>query len=94
VLRSYPFSLRSSAGGGEPTLCVDEDSGLVVPADDKTEKFFEADGSLGDEGTEAWRARILHRRWCPADRTRRSSHRTCGAAIRAFDVESIAGGAR
>jgi SapC protein len=46
VLRSYPFSLHSPVGGGEPTLCVDEDSGLVVPADDKTEKFFEADGSL------------------------------------------------
>ena len=45
VLRTYPFSLRSLAGG-EPTLCVDEDSGLVVPADDKTEKFFEPDGSL------------------------------------------------
>jgi hypothetical protein len=49
--------------------------------------------SMGDEGTEAWRARIPHRRW-PAARTRRLSHRTCGAAIRAFDVESIAGGAR
>jgi hypothetical protein len=45
VLRSYPFSLRASAGG-ERTLCVDDDSGLVVPADDQTEKFFEADGSL------------------------------------------------
>jgi hypothetical protein len=45
VLRAYPFSLRSS-GGDEPTLCVDEDSGLVVPADDATEKFFNADGSL------------------------------------------------
>jgi hypothetical protein len=45
VLRTHPFSLRSLAGK-EPTLCVDEDSGLVVPADDKTEKFFEPDGSL------------------------------------------------
>ena len=45
TLRTYPFSLLASAGG-EPTLCVDEDSGLVVPADDKTEKFFNADGSL------------------------------------------------
>lgn len=46
VLRAYPFSLRSLAGGEEPTLCVDEDSGLVVPEDDKTEKFFNEDGSL------------------------------------------------
>jgi hypothetical protein len=45
ALRVYPFSLRPSAGG-EPTLCIDEDSGLVVPADDTTEKFFNADGSL------------------------------------------------
>lgn len=45
VLRAYPFSLRSS-GDGELTLCVDEDSGLVVQADDTTEKFFHEDGSL------------------------------------------------
>lgn len=46
VLRAYPFSLRSLAGAEKPTLCVDEDSGLVVPEDDKTEKFFNEDGSL------------------------------------------------
>jgi hypothetical protein len=45
VLRAYPFSLRSSAEG-EATLSIDEDSGLVVPVDDTTEKFFNDDGSL------------------------------------------------
>ena len=45
VLRAYPFSLRAS-GGGEARLCVDEDSGLVVAADEKTEKFFNEDGTL------------------------------------------------
>lgn len=43
VLRAYPFSLRSS--GEKETLCIDEDSGLVVDADNTTEKFFQADGS-------------------------------------------------
>jgi hypothetical protein len=43
VLRAYPFSLRS---GEKETLCIDEDSGLVVEADNTTEKFFQADGSF------------------------------------------------
>jgi SapC len=45
VLRAYPFSLRASAEG-EATLSIDEDSGLIAPADDTTEKFFNEDGSL------------------------------------------------
>ena len=44
VLRAYPFSTRTLAG--EDILCIDEASGLVADANDKTEKFFEADGSL------------------------------------------------
>jgi hypothetical protein len=45
VLRAYPFSTGTSAGG-EDILCIDEASGLVVDADDTTEKFFESDGSF------------------------------------------------
>ena len=48
VLRAYPFSLVAPSKGAEPVLCVNEDSGLVVPADDKTEKFFNEDGSLSE----------------------------------------------
>jgi hypothetical protein len=44
VLRAYPFSLRFA--GERETLCIDEDSGLVVNADKTTEKFFQDDGSL------------------------------------------------
>ena len=44
ALRTYPFSTRTSAG--EDILCIDEGSDLVVDADDTTERFFEADGSL------------------------------------------------
>jgi hypothetical protein len=44
-LRSYPFRLPRVEGSDNMTLCVDEDSGLIVDADDTTEKFFEADGS-------------------------------------------------
>jgi hypothetical protein len=44
VLRAYPFSIGFS--GEKETLCIDEDSGLLVNADDSTEKFFQADGSL------------------------------------------------
>lgn len=48
VLRAYPFSLAAPAKGEEPVLCFDEGSGLVVPADDKAEKFFNDDGSLSE----------------------------------------------
>ena len=48
VLRAYPFSLVAPSKGAEPVLCINEDSGLVVPADDKTEKFFNADGSYSE----------------------------------------------
>jgi hypothetical protein len=34
VLRAYPFSLLSS--GEKETLCIDEDSGLVVDDDNTT----------------------------------------------------------
>jgi SapC len=44
-LRSYPFRLIRVEGSDSMTFCVDEDSGLIVDADDTTEKLFEADGS-------------------------------------------------
>lgn len=45
TLRAYPFSLRR-VEGSEPTLCIDEDSGLVADAsEEQVEKFFEADGT-------------------------------------------------
>jgi hypothetical protein len=45
ALRGYPFSLVRAEGSEQPTLCVDEDSGLVVDEDgENIEKFFEADG--------------------------------------------------
>ena len=44
VLRVYPFSTSTLAG--DDILCIDEASGLVVDANDTTEKFFEADGTL------------------------------------------------
>jgi hypothetical protein len=44
-LRGHPFSLVHAEGNEQPTLCVDEDSGLIVDEDgENTEKFFEADG--------------------------------------------------
>ena len=47
VLRAYPLLVAPSKGA-EPVLCINEDSGLVVPADDNTEKFFNADGSYSE----------------------------------------------
>jgi hypothetical protein len=44
ALRSYPFRLGRFGGAEEFTLCVDEDSGLVVDANGAGEAFFDADG--------------------------------------------------
>ena len=44
-LRSYPFRLLRTEGGDKMTLCIDEDSGMIVDADVDTQKFFEEDGS-------------------------------------------------
>jgi hypothetical protein len=46
ALRTYPFSLAPAADPEHAVLSFDEDSGLLVIADDSTEKFFESDGSL------------------------------------------------
>jgi hypothetical protein len=46
VLRSYPFSLRRSGETEPATLCIDEDSDLIVDdAGESVERFFEADGT-------------------------------------------------
>jgi hypothetical protein len=46
VLRCYPFSLVRFEGSELATLCIDEDSGLIVDdAGENAEKFFEPDGS-------------------------------------------------
>jgi hypothetical protein len=43
-LTSYPFRLVRREGSEQMTLCIDEDSGLVVNADGKGENFFTSDG--------------------------------------------------
>jgi hypothetical protein len=45
VLRTYPFCLVNNPGAEQATLCVDEESSLIVDPDQNTEKFFENDGS-------------------------------------------------
>ena len=45
ALRGYPFALVRVKDAEKLALCVDEDSGLIVAADEATEKFFEVDGS-------------------------------------------------
>jgi hypothetical protein len=45
ALRSYPFRLAQVEGSDKMTLCIDEDSGLVVDADADTATFFDQDGS-------------------------------------------------
>ena len=44
ALRSYPFRLGRFGGAEELTLCIDEDSGLVVDTDGAGQPFFDADG--------------------------------------------------
>ena len=46
ALRSYPFGLARVPGAKEMTLCVDEESGLVVETDADAEPFFAANGTL------------------------------------------------
>jgi hypothetical protein len=45
-LRIYPFRLARQEGADQVSLCIDEDSGLIVDADNNpdTSKFFEPDG--------------------------------------------------
>jgi hypothetical protein len=45
-LRSYPFRLGRLDGGEEVALCIDEESGLVVDAEEGAEAFFDAEGTL------------------------------------------------
>jgi len=44
ALRSYPFGLGRGGGSEDFTLCIDEDSLLVVEADGTVQAFFDADG--------------------------------------------------
>jgi hypothetical protein len=44
LLRGYPFSLLRAEGGEKTILCIDEDSGLIVDADEDGPRFFEEDG--------------------------------------------------
>jgi hypothetical protein len=43
-LRSYPFRLIRPEGSEKMTLCVDEDSGVIVDANGEGEAFFTSDG--------------------------------------------------
>jgi hypothetical protein len=45
VLRSYPFRLGAIDGSEQRTLCIDEDSGLIVDSEETTEAFFDATGA-------------------------------------------------
>jgi len=45
VLRSYPFRLARVEGSDQVTLCIDEDSGLLLATEADAAKFFEQDGS-------------------------------------------------
>jgi hypothetical protein len=47
VYRGYPFGRGPSEPGGPMTLCIDEDSGLIVEeGEENAERFFEPDGKL------------------------------------------------
>jgi hypothetical protein len=43
--RLYPFRMLAPDGAGEPALCVDEESGLVVEGSAAGEEFFDAEGN-------------------------------------------------
>jgi hypothetical protein len=45
LLRTYPFFLLRNEGGENATLCIDESSGLIVDANEETQRFFQEDGS-------------------------------------------------
>jgi hypothetical protein len=42
-LRGYPFRFARIEGENDPVLCIDEDAGLIVDADDQAEQFFAPD---------------------------------------------------
>ena len=45
ALRAYPFQLAAAENGGETTVCIDEESGLLVDkGGDNAEPFFDTDG--------------------------------------------------
>ena len=46
LYRAYPFRLETRSGSDEATLCVDEDSGLIVDEGAGGEAFFEANGAV------------------------------------------------
>jgi len=44
-LRAYTFRFALVEGEKDPVLCIDEDSGLIVDAEEQTEQFFAPDGA-------------------------------------------------
>jgi len=54
-LRAYPFRFARVEGENAPVLCIDEDSGLIVDADDQTEQFFAPDGGPSAAVQRVWR---------------------------------------
>lgn len=46
ALRGYPFCLARVEGTEEATLCIDDDSGLVVDANGTAEAFFDPAGNV------------------------------------------------
>jgi hypothetical protein len=54
-LRAYPFRLARVEGEKDPVLCIDEDSGLIVGAEDQTEQFFAPDGGPSAAIQLVWR---------------------------------------
>jgi SapC len=54
-LRAYPFRFARVEGEKDPVLCIDEDSGLIVDADDQTEQFFAPDGGPSAAVQQVWR---------------------------------------
>src|SRR4051812_37548805 len=49
ALRCYPFRLVRAEGAEELAVCIDEDSGLIVPSNGRAGDFFDAEGNLGPE---------------------------------------------
>ena len=54
-LRAYPFRFARIEGGNDPVLCIDEDAGLIVDADDQAEQFFAPDGGPSAAIQLVWR---------------------------------------
>ena len=67
-VRSYPFRLIRSEGSGQMTLCVDEDSGLVVDLNGAGEEFFTGEGKPSESVSALMRVLAPDRREPGGDR--------------------------